>query len=229
MLLKKKIFLKTLCIWKGELQRQRNRQKETFHPLIVSPSGCLGQRWASLQPGARRFFLVYHIGEGARTLRPFSVVFLSTLARAWIGGEVVGLELACIWDVDTADGSLIRYTTEPAPWMTVNSSINCRLFREFIDTITTLRNVLRRALQKAHGISQLKDHFSTKAFLNPCLVFSWSLFFFYDLFPPWYNFIDQTILLSICPFIQSILPHPSLFFPTLLQHYSSSATITSPI
>lgn len=93
-ILKKDLFI--LLIWKAELHRRG--ETEILHPFIHSPTSSMardGPVWRQ-EPGAQRFFLVFHVDAGAQALGPSCAAFLDTLAGSWI--RSTGLKPVLIWN-----------------------------------------------------------------------------------------------------------------------------------
>lgn len=86
----KNCFLKIYFIWKAELEKEGETEREVFHGLVSSPGGCNSRRWASLNSGSKSFFQVSHIGAGAQALGPSSMQSQAHWQRA--GSEVEQLE-----------------------------------------------------------------------------------------------------------------------------------------
>lgn len=60
----KKFFLKIYYL--KELQREKERQTEFFHPLVHCPEGCNSQDWARPKLGPRSFIWDSRVGAGPK-------------------------------------------------------------------------------------------------------------------------------------------------------------------
>ncbi|XP_069912924.1 MARVEL domain-containing protein 2 isoform X2 [Oryctolagus cuniculus] len=64
-------------------EKRRNRERDIFHLLIHSPNGQHGWVWARPKPGARSYFCVSHVGEGATHLGHL-LLLSQAVAGSWI-------------------------------------------------------------------------------------------------------------------------------------------------
>ena len=97
---------------RGEADRERETEREVFHPMVHSPIGRNGRSCTDLNqellPGLPRGF------RGPRTWAIFHCLH-RPLQRTVLEVEQLGLELAPIWDAGTAGGGFTCYATVRAP------------------------------------------------------------------------------------------------------------------
>jgi len=90
-----------LFIGKSDIQKGRETERKIFHLMIHSPSDRNGQCCAVLKPGSRNFFRVLHTGAGSQGFGLSSTAFPGHKQGAGWEVELLGLELAPIWDPGT--------------------------------------------------------------------------------------------------------------------------------
>lgn len=88
------IFLKRIYLF----QRQRSREEvvvverdwDTIHPLIHSPSSCDGQDWARLKSGTRSFIRVSHPVAEVPSIWAIFYYLPRQIAVSWFGNGATG-------------------------------------------------------------------------------------------------------------------------------------------
>lgn len=95
-------------------EREKQRHKEVFHPLVHSLSGHNGQHWIRPKPAIRSIIWVSQADVGTQALCPSSAATPGSLADSWMESGAGGTPTSPVWDDITTVGGFIHFATVPA-------------------------------------------------------------------------------------------------------------------